>query len=180
MNKEGQFFLIAALVIVGIVVGLGAISITTRTAPTETAVYDLSKEIDYESNQVIDSGIYQSLSSGEISQDVISLASDYSALNPGTDILVVYGNEEGVTGVLFSENSTGFAGISTGGGQGAEVVLTTTFQRTLVTDINRDDNIIIVYIDPNAPPREFDLQPGQNFYLILRRTVGEEQIVAER
>ena len=54
MHKRGQFFLIAALVVVGILVGLSIAYTTVRTPREETQIYDLSEEIYYEGAQVID------------------------------------------------------------------------------------------------------------------------------
>jgi hypothetical protein len=115
MNKEGQFFLIAAVVIVGLVITLAAVNISTKTSKEDVTVYDLSEEIDYESNELINSGVYQNIGERGINQSVISLARNYSAANPGTDIMIVYGNRQSLTGVLFSDNRTGFVG----GGGGA-------------------------------------------------------------
>src|SRR3989344_2736787 len=56
MNKRGQFFLIAAVVIAGILIGLGAVYVSLSSQKEDRIVYDLTKEISYEASRVIDKG----------------------------------------------------------------------------------------------------------------------------
>ena len=45
MNKRGQFFLIAAIIIVGVVVGLASVVNTVRVGGQNEAFYKLAEEI---------------------------------------------------------------------------------------------------------------------------------------
>ena len=45
MHKKGQFFLIAAIVIIMIVIGLGTIYVSTNSQSEDTQTVDLSEEI---------------------------------------------------------------------------------------------------------------------------------------
>ena len=44
MNKRGQFFLIAAVVVIAILVGLAALYSVADTPQEDSVVFDLSKE----------------------------------------------------------------------------------------------------------------------------------------
>jgi len=91
MNKRGQFFLIAAFVIAGIILSLSTIYIAIRSPPEETKVYDLSKEINEETAQIITQG---TLEGGTfISGRIESLVASYSASYPDTEITAIYGKK---------------------------------------------------------------------------------------
>lgn len=94
MHKKGQFFLIAALVIVGIVIGVSSTFIITKHAKTDTSVLDLSNQIDFEGKKVVDYGVYSG-NLASIPSNVGSLIGNYSKNEPGTQIEVIYGSSDG-------------------------------------------------------------------------------------
>ena len=176
MNKKGQFFLIAALVIAGIIITLGAINISTKKIPNEEKpFYDLSKEIDYESNQLIDYGVYESQTFSERNKSLVSFVSNYSAANPNTEMLLIYGNASLVTILFYTSASSGAPGISTGGSP-AEVP-----QRVIVPTVpiyEKSGNNITVMLSENSV-LTFELQAGENFFIVLKKESGEETFVAK-
>jgi hypothetical protein len=175
MHKKGQFFLIAALVIVGIVIGLGAIYVSTTATPrTETRIYDLSKEIDYESNQVIDYGVYTS--TGEkTGSNIKSLMDYYVKTSPDTDMLFIYGNRNSIQGFRYESKPSGSAGISTGGASQEIMFKEVSLQQVYPKVVG---NEIIVKFGGRS--YTFALKEGENFYIILQKQAGEETIVAVR
>lgn len=88
MNKRGQFFLIAAFVIIGILISLSTVYIAIRVTPEENKVYDLSKEINEETAQIISNGFVQG---GTPENNIDSLAQSYSKTYPDSEIAVIYG-----------------------------------------------------------------------------------------
>lgn len=175
MNKKGQFFLIAALVIAGVVITLAAINITTKTTTTESAIFDLSREIDYESNQLIDHGVYKDVPRTSRQAYVNALVRNYSLANPGTDILFVYGNQDAATGIFYGEDPTGFAGLNTGG----ESIIQRTVEirpMPLNTSVTWDKKIRVMLNSTTF--LEFDINPGENFFIVLRKEVGGETLVS--
>ena len=98
MNKRGQFFLIAAVVIVGIIITLGTINISTKTSKNSNAAfYDLSKEINYESSRLIDYGVLNGQTFSTTNSSITSFVANYSVANPDTDMLLIYGNTSTLT-----------------------------------------------------------------------------------
>ena len=172
MNKRGQIFLMAALVIAGIIIALTSVSISTKTSSTNNApFYDLSKEISYESDKLIDYGIYKAKDSGEISTSIISLAANYSAENPDTELTVVYGNATSINSLLFARTSTGTTSLAGAGysQQSTNLIPVQSWQ---------ENGNVIVALD-NRTTLSFALQPsGENFFIVLRKTSGGEIIVA--
>ena len=180
MNKKGQFFLIAAVVIVGILVTLSAINIYTRAPVKEdTAFYDLSREINYESNKLIDYGVYKADISSEINKSINALISNYSAANPDTDMLFVYGNDKFLSSIFYNRTSSGFEGIGTGGGAGIGLEQSTTISSG-ITPTRASDNANNVSVNLGGEaPLNFVLQPGENFFIVLKKETEGETLVAQ-
>jgi len=114
MSKKGQFFLVAALVIVIVIVGLGTIYVSTQFPEEDAHVYDLSEEINFEASQVIDNGILTA-NQDEIQAKIENLTDTYSKLNPNSDLFIVYGNQSEVTVLYYNRTKIGNIGITTGG-----------------------------------------------------------------
>jgi len=175
MNKKGQFFLIAAVVIAGIIITLGVINISTKqVANEETSFYDLSKEIDYESSQLIDYGVYEAQTPQKISASVVSFVSNYSAANPDTEMLLVYGNKDILTVLFYNQSSSG--AISIGSAETPQITITPKapyYNRT-----GNNDEIITVHLAEGSELK-FELKPeGENFFIVLKKQSGEETLVA--
>jgi len=167
MNKRGQFFLIAALVVIGIIIGLSIAYTTVKTPREETRVFDLSNEIYYEGAQVIDTGILNTDYSGNIQNDIDELIGNYSALYPDSKITVVYGT----SATTYTCSPTGTIGFSNTG------VSTCKLNKESTTTTKSDDNKVEVWLGEET--YEFELNPGQNFFVVIRKeSAGGEQIVA--
>lgn len=94
MEKRGQFFLIAALLISGIAIGLGTLYNTAYVERADTQVYDLSEELYAELQQTYDSGLVRGDSKDEIQKNIARLAQYYQEQNPDSTFIIFYGNEK--------------------------------------------------------------------------------------
>ena len=179
MNKRGQFFLIAAVIIAGIILTLGAINISTKKViKDEKSFYDLSKEISYESNQLIDHGVYTG-QSDKINDSLISFVEEYSAINPGTDMLLIYGNlESSPTVILYSWTSSGTSGVS-GGGPTLGVPQMIPIQTNPESTFDKEEGIVTVKLSEELS-LTFELKQGENFYIVLKKQSGGETLVAQQ
>jgi hypothetical protein len=176
MQKRGQFYLIATIIIVGLLITLTTIYISTKTTKEDTAIYDLSKEINYESNQVIDYGVYKSIPGENTSSYLENLTNYYVASSPGTELLVVHGNATNMSATFYGENPSGILGINTGGGTSGVDVLV---QSTSILETNIEGTNVTVWLNKTKGEHtDFVLKPGENFYLILQKQKGGETLVA--
>jgi hypothetical protein len=101
MNKRGQFFLLAAVIIAAVVISLG-ISANRATVNREPGnFYDFSYEVSREVGAVIDYEIYSDIRSGDrggavgddkLEEFVDLLAEDIRDKNPSASFKFVYGN----------------------------------------------------------------------------------------
>lgn len=176
MNKKGQFFLIAALIIAGIILSLATVQIYTKTSQSENIkIYDLSKEIDFESKQVIDNGIYTESSADSILQNISTLIDYYAKANPEKNITFIYGNEKsGLISwsyiVSYGQTGLSFGGTSSG--------LTSLKREIQENKVYSEGGKVSVTLKNNQ--LSFNLKPGENFYIILQETKEGEQLVAVR
>lgn len=115
IEKRGQFFLVAALVISGILIGLAGIYTEVNAPKEDLSVQDLSVELNYESLQVIDQGVYADLTDEQLFENVANLTDYYAAKNPGSEFIVMYGNKDYVKLRQYSPKEVGSIGLGAGG-----------------------------------------------------------------
>src|SRR3989338_6714115 len=94
MHKRGQFYLIAALVIIGILVGLTTVYNSTKTSREDLTVFDISSALQFEGLQVVTSGIFYDLTDEEILAQLQSLINASAQQNPNHDFLGIYENKK--------------------------------------------------------------------------------------
>jgi|SRR3989344_2312471 len=178
MQKRAQFFLIAALVIVGIMFGLATIYNTAQTSEEDTTVYDLSDEINFESSQVIDNGIFNGGSKQEeILKHIENLTDFYSAENSRSDLIIIYGDEHKLTVIFYNQTKTGSIGINIGGD--VSLIQTAQPQKFKNETINYPPLLNLVSVELGfGIPYEFSLRPGQIFYLIIKKENSNERYVS--
>src|SRR3989344_7149488 len=114
MNRKGQFYLIAALVVISLVAGAVAVYNSATAPDRETFFYSLQEEASYEAGQVINHGLYNSLSAEDINDNIEKLAKYYYSTNPDTDILTIGGNANNLTFKLYKNVAEGNLGIKYG------------------------------------------------------------------
>lgn len=168
-NKRGQFYLLAAIVIIAIILTFVGIS-NYSEIQMNSKIYDLGEELGIEANNVIDHGIIQQ---GEVSTYLEEFVEEYAqyAQSDSREIYFIFGSEKGITLVTYEDQSTG--SINIGG-----TTLTTTEGATRIQEISADgDEIIRVKI--REVEYEFPLKKGENFYYIILEDIGEETLIAK-
>ncbi len=116
MMKRGQFFLVAALIIVIMILGLSAISISTRVSKEDFRIFDLTNEIDLEGRSVVDHGIFTGTDidcklHGEAGKDGCiedGIFRYYAEANPDSGLTIIYGDPGGYTIVNSTQVDQGF------------------------------------------------------------------------
>lgn len=172
-NKRGQFFLVAALVISGILIGLAGIYTEVNAPQEDLSVYDLSSELNYESLQVIDQGVYTGLSQQQINNNILNLTEYYVEKDPKKDFTIVYGDEESVTVRQYVATDTGSVGVSTGGSRVTENVV----QRK-ITETNAQPSGENIVINIGNSKLSFKITLGQQFYVVVSSSAYNQTYVA--
>src|SRR3989344_903694 len=172
MNKRGQFYLVAALIIVGILIGFSFVYNSVSAIDEDQKIYDLTKEIDFEGSKTIDYGIIK----GEVTNNNIdSLISLYSENYPEHEIAVIYGNKDEIRySSYFKITDTGSTGISLGGSSPSESIYQK--EQTDLLYYIRDRE----YVESREAdlPFNFRLKEGENFYIILKKDKDNQKYIS--
>jgi len=171
-SKRGQLFLVAALVISGILIGLAALYTSTQAPKEDKFVYDLSSELNYETAQVIDQAVFTSLSQDDINNQINNLTNYYVDSNPGSDIIIAYGNDTEITAKWYTWGSAGTASVGTAGvpQYGLQV-------RNQTFHITSSSDEVTLQLTPTIS-QTFRITRGQNFISVIKKTYSNQTYVA--
>lgn len=177
MNKRGQFYLVAALVIVGILIGFSFIYNSVSAIDEDQKIYDLTKEIDFEGSKTIDYGIIKGEVTQELTKEKIDeLINIYSENYPDHEIAAIYGNKEEIKySYYFKIFDTGSTGINLGGATSSESIYKK--ERIPLFYDRIQDNIRSKSQDTNLP-FNFRLKEGENFYIILKKDKDNQKYIS--
>jgi len=175
MEKRGQFYLIAAIIIIIVIVSLSSVTNYIERRKEPAKFYDLSEELSEEGARVVDYGIYNE-------ENITSLMSNFLdnyfvnyTTEKEEEVVFVYGNENNITVMTYTNISTGEIAINYGTtsmnirGAGRYQANRTTF-----TPGHEENKITVTILENNY---EFTLKEGENFFFIITRTSGEERYV---
>lgn len=177
MKKRGQFYLLAAMVIIVVISGFVAVSNYTRKQGT-VKIYDLKEELGIESSKVLEYGVISDdtvIVDGQpvnIIEHFIDLYEQYAGENK--EIYFIYGNKDEVFLITYDEVIQGSLRIV-----GSENIPVT--QNIFGNEVTKTSLPIeggIVRIEISGVEYEFEIKPGENFFFIISQEVEGEQHVA--
>lgn len=179
MEKRGQFYIAAAIILIAVIFGFATISNYSKmfnTLDIEDESYDLSLEVQ----KIFDSGLEQGLSDEEINENLKTYVESYSkSSNLPTDFYFVFGDDTSVEVSAYIESEDlktiqidrddNFNFIP-------EINLTSYNYTTL--DGTYYTNDIYLKIDDSVHSIEID--EGRNFHYIISRDIkGEKHIIVK-
>lgn len=177
MNKRGQFYLIAALVVVGLIAGLATVYNSAKSLSEDIAVYDLSEEIIFEGSQVLASGVFNAQEDDQIVQNVENLTEYYAKTNPNSELIVIYGDTNELHYIIYNNTVAGTISIQGSSGETSELIIPGRLEKRKGTITPGQDHSVEIRLGPNAM-YNFDVKPGKQFYIILRKEKQDETFVA--
>jgi hypothetical protein len=170
MNKRGQFFFFAALITIGVVIGLSQAFNYASGKENQAAFYDLSKEINFETKKVLDYGVYNEVDTENLMDRFLENYSDYIAQEK---VLFIYGNKDKLNAKYFQLEGIGSAGIL-GGGSTVSVLIQQSTQQAANVNLQGDN----VNVEIDDITYGFKLLKGQNFFFVIIKEEGAEKFVA--
>jgi hypothetical protein len=168
-GKKGQFYLVSAIIIIVILLGVATISNYTKKKEN-VRLYDLKDELGIEGGEVIEYGVYNNKNELE---DFTRKYSDYAGA--GKSLIFVYGDENELHGATYTEISSGEIAINIGSDSSSTIPQTQGSYET--QSITSAGNQITVTL-PNGNQQTFNLKEGQNFFFIISQEVEGETYVA--
>lgn len=161
-NKRGQFYIIAAVVIIIAVLGIVGVTNYAKTKTDQVQTYQISKELNLESESVVNYGIFNKK---DLSTVLSTFATNYSQyIGQQSDIYFLYGDQQIVKVIGYTSQSQGTIGIDFGGSQ---TVLTIQGRQLTSQDINVTGQQYVNVVIENKT-YQFQLNQGQNFFFVLQ------------
>jgi len=171
LKKRGQFYLIAAVLLIVIVFGL--ISVGNYTSSSDIDLSHLVEDLNSESGQVVSYGTYWNQDTNELLEDWVANYTTYTqSQGEQGDWIFVYGNASGLNAVTFTEEESSIS-INVGGSTNSVNIQGSGKQKSTINPSgNRDVSIELLGNSYN-----FDLKEGENFFFILSREEEGERVV---
>jgi len=160
-QKRGQFFLIAALVIISIIFSFGIIYNSASAQKTDTKTRTLSDSLKYESLQLINQGVYSNLSYNNVTDNIKNLTFYYSNSNPEYNITIIYSTSPS----SLSDPTPNFEAHQYK--KGVSVQLT-----------SPAPHVNYITLNLNSIDYNFNITKGHNFYVIVAKEDEDEKSIS--
>lgn len=162
--KKGQFYLIAAVVIIVVLFGLTAATNYLYKKPDLVSYYDISRELGTESEQIINYGIAND--DAEIDEILLNYSKIYAEQikqSEDSDFYFIYGDETSIKVIALTEQNIGSISLNFGGDP-INIPITEYGAESEDFDVE-GDNVMVDIGGTNYP---FDIKEGQNFFFIVK------------
>ncbi|HTY43910.1 MAG TPA: hypothetical protein VMC80_01585 [Patescibacteria group bacterium] len=170
VGKRGQFYLIAAIVIIALIIGFAVVSSTPKKT-TPIKLYDLGQELGIESQNVLAYGTYNELNDSQMQALWVQFVQEYASYTgEGKNLYFVFGNSATISVIAYQSLN-----------ESASVDVGTGYQK-LIINSGQPQSFVpsgsTVTIKIGDQKYQFNLQTGQNFYFVISQTVeGEKYVV---
>lgn len=165
-DKTGQFYLISAIILATLVIGIVTISNYARRE-SNLKLHELKEEIQIESAYVLDYGLYQKLSEADFYTLLLDFTGDYiNHQGKNKDLYFIFGDQNNITVTGYQETAKAVY---------LDGSIITTSSGEFIEGIDPTGTDIILTIDDMV--YEFELNSGENFYFILSQKVNKGEYI---
>ncbi len=165
MNKRGQFYIIAAIIIILAVAGLASIRTYTTVTPKPRSIESVGSELREEGYRVVDFGVYNKENITKYLNNFTDIYAPYFLRKTGNaNAIFVYGNTSDLFSAKFDNVSTGRVSATVGGSNPSWNMDTSFVNRTRV---NFDPITRKVTVTIFNNPYEFDIKNNEMFYFVI-------------
>lgn len=176
MNKRGQFYLLAAIVIIAIIGGFAAVSNYTQKQGS-AKIYDLKDELGIESGKVLEYGVFSNEDTINVDGQLINIVEHFITqydkyAGENKEIYFIYGNINQVTLITYDDVIAG--SLSIVGSQ--QIIQNIPGERLVKETFTPEGGVVKVTIEGIVYP--FEIKPGENFFFIISQEIEGEQHVA--
>jgi len=178
INKKGQFYLVAAIMIVIVIFGLTSIRTFAIVKTEPRQINDISAELKEETTRIIDYGIFSGKNLTEISENFTNeeYAPYFIKKTENANILFIYGNLTNLYSAQYLPQSTGNVFATLGGGGTNWQESTVLVNKTTVTGIIKGDILTVTMLGKDF---DFEVKGNEMFYFVVAQE-REGEIYVER
>ena len=168
-DKTGQFYLISAVVLAMLVIGIFTISNYSKTE-SDVELNNLKEEIQTESAYVLDYGLYNGLSQAALYTVLLDFTNDYLDYHgEAKDLYFIFGDQSNITVTGYQKTDKQ---VSVSAGSSATI---TTEAGKFNGGIDPSTDTLILSIDDMN--YEFELNSGENFYFVLSQKINKGEYI---
>jgi len=171
MNKRGQFYLVAAVIIIMVLIGVASVKTYAIIRSEPRQIQDIGSELNEEGSRIVDYGIYNP---GELDNVLNTFNVEYAPYflkkTEASNIVFIYGDKTDLKGVRYSEASTGGVSATIGGASTTWASVNINVERTTITD-EGDNQISVTILEKNF---DFDLKDNEMFYFVVAQERDDE------
>lgn len=171
MKKRGQFYIVAAVIIVMVVSSMASVSVYTAVKPSKSTISELSDDLNREGFKIVEYGIYNNENVGDLMGDFIGedVADYFLKKSDDADIVYLFGDKDNLKSIHYVTEDTGSISV---GGSGWNQFDT----HSVIRDVQvQGDQLISV--DIQGREYSFDLTNNQMFYFVIVDLEGKESFV---
>jgi len=183
-DKKGQFYLLAAVVIITIIVGFAGVSNSLKKN-SGIKLQDSGEELNFESGQVLEYGVTHETNLTKLVTHFTTSYDEYAGENKeilfivGNPDLETYGTGDPISvGDLevysYSDTVTGTIGVTLGTGAETSLEITERLKTTISATKKSGEE---VSVDFNDQIYTFEIKPGENFYFVISQTIDDEKFI---
>jgi len=166
VNKSGQFYLVTAIILATVIIGLTAI-LNSSLTESNIKIYDLEDEIQIESRNVFDYGLNQELSEQAFGSRLLDFTKDYTDYQRDKNVYFIFGTKNNITVSGYQKEDKSVS---------LNSLLITDEAGEFAGSMNLGTSTeIILYID--SLQYNFPLNVGRNFYFVVSKKTGVEEYI---
>ncbi len=168
-NKKGQFYLIAAVIIIAMVFGITAL-VNQAKKQEFTEIQYAGEELAIEAEAVLDYAIKNEPT--DINGRLETFTKNYSDYSNVENLYFVFGNTDSVSVAAYRHTLPAIIIVNAGEDNESLEILNATYTKEDYTPVG---NIVTLTI--NEIPYEFELKDGTNFYFITSESDEEQEYI---
>lgn len=168
-NKKAQFFLIAAIIISFIIIGVAGTKNYLQVSEEPISLSEKGNEINLEGSWVIDQGIYTGSEDSVIEDKLLMFSQEFSEYLAETgetfELVIIYGDNQGAIKKTYTRDESGYVGAGD-------------FQ---TVNYNIEESPITRYPSDSITTLESEynvkLKDNENFFFVITTSKGFENYV---
>ena len=166
MNKRGQFYLLAAIIIISVLIGFAFVK-NSINKKNEVKIYYLGDEVGIESGVVLDHGTYKSYDDEEFASLLANFTEIYAEFaGTGKELYFIFGNKREISVASYLDVVSGHIFV---GGTRYDIIKKKYFLQKI--KVTTPDKVEVIIGDNSYI---FELKEGQNFYFVISQEVSGE------
>ena len=164
-QKRGQFYIVAAIMIVVTLSGIASITTYASAKPVPKTIDELSRDLKVESLRIVDYGIFNNKNLTKLLNEFTDteFAPYFLQKTDNASVIFVYGNKSGLIGVQYDTVDTGRVSAVIGGANTGWGMVNTFANRTKIFD-DGDNIVSVTLFDRNY---DFEIKNNELFYFVM-------------